>query len=227
MVGKKSGRALLRDEGLSLCSSGNCSMLIFIGLQRTDNQMGLTSWPQIPPINQKNYYTYGPLPLPVVFTGKSEVILTLLCSDYLKRDDQILAFRLQQDEARNRMTKKAKDRDRALAMGDPPPTDADGDQEMADEEDQEDGESGGQEPPGSKVVVIHMGSQNLRIGLSSDALPKTVPMAIAKKASQNESEEGDAEPTPKRVKLDDGTWPEPEKQFGPTVSILFTQGSYT
>ena len=29
------------------------------GLARTDNQMGLTSWPQITPINQKNYYTYG------------------------------------------------------------------------------------------------------------------------------------------------------------------------
>ena len=41
MVGKKSGKALLREEGL----------------ERTDNNMELTSWPQIIPINQKNYYT--------------------------------------------------------------------------------------------------------------------------------------------------------------------------
>jgi len=41
MVGKKSGKALLREEGL----------------ERTDNNMDLTSWPVIIPINQKNYYT--------------------------------------------------------------------------------------------------------------------------------------------------------------------------
>lgn len=28
------------------------------GLERTDNSMELSSWPQIPAINQKNYYTY-------------------------------------------------------------------------------------------------------------------------------------------------------------------------
>jgi len=43
MVGKKSGKALLREEGL----------------ERTDNNMDLTSWPQVAPINQKNYYTGG------------------------------------------------------------------------------------------------------------------------------------------------------------------------
>lgn len=113
------------------------------------------------------------------------------------------------------MTKKAKDRDRALAMGNDAP---DEDQEMVDADiENGTGELSGQDAPGSKVLVVHLGSQNLRVGLSSDALPKTAPMAIAKKASRNESEEGDGEPTPKRVKLDDGSWPEPEKQFGPEV----------
>lgn len=28
------------------------------GLERTDNSMGLSSWPVVAPINQKNYYTY-------------------------------------------------------------------------------------------------------------------------------------------------------------------------
>lgn len=32
--------------------------LSFAGLERTDNNMELSSWPQIAPINQKNYYTY-------------------------------------------------------------------------------------------------------------------------------------------------------------------------
>ncbi|KAL2815704.1 hypothetical protein BJX63DRAFT_420272 [Aspergillus granulosus] len=182
MVGKKSGKALLRDEGL----------------ERTDNNMDLSSWPQIPAINQKNYYT-----------------------DYLKRDDQYLAFRLQNEEARNRMTKNAKDRDRALAMakandlGMPDAdTEVDGDANMEDAEEAE-------EAIGSKVVVIHVGSQNLRIGLSSDALPKTIPMVIARKSETSESEDQE-EPCPKRLKLDDGTEMEPEKKFGPEFSSQYT-----
>ena len=156
--------------------------------------MEMTSWPIVNPINQKNYYT-----------------------EYLKRDDQILAFRLQQEEARNRMTKQAKDRDRALAQG--KPVGPDGDVEM--DEDQEEAED--EAHTGSKTIVIHIGSQNMRIGLASDALPKTVPMVIAKKAEQNESEEGDGEPKPKRLKLDDGSPAEPEKMFGEQVSLHHIQ----
>jgi hypothetical protein len=29
------------------------------GLERTDNNMDLSSWPVVAPINQKNYYTYA------------------------------------------------------------------------------------------------------------------------------------------------------------------------
>ncbi|PIG69160.1 chromatin remodeling complex subunit (Arp8) [Aspergillus arachidicola] len=182
MVGKKSGKALLRDEGL----------------ERTDNNMELSSWPQIPPINQKNYYT-----------------------DYLKRDDQYLAFRLQNEEARNRMTKTAKDRDRALAMAKAndlgiPEADADdGDTNM------EDAEEATAETVGSKVIVIHVGSQNLRIGLASDALPKTIPMVIARKSTTSESEDRE-EPCPKRLKTDDGSELEPEKMFGSEFSSQYT-----
>jgi hypothetical protein len=32
----------------------------FAGLERTDNGMKQTSWPDVMPINQKNYYTYVP-----------------------------------------------------------------------------------------------------------------------------------------------------------------------
>jgi actin-related protein 8 len=141
----------------------------------------------------------------------------MACRDYLKRDDQLLAFRLQNEEARNRMTKNAKDRDRALAMG--KTEELEGDGEIDGETPMEDTEETPTEALGSKVIVIHVGSQNLRIGLASDALPKTVPMVIARKSTENESEEEGTEPIPKRLKLDDGSPMEPEKMFGPEVRV--------
>lgn len=112
------------------------------------------------------------------------------------------------------MTKSAKDRDRALALGkqEQANTEADGDAVMDDAEEAE------KEPAGSKVIVLHVGSQNLRIGLASDALPKSVPMVIARKSPKNESEDG-VEPRPKRVKLGDEEDDDvpPEKLFGPEV----------
>ena len=116
------------------------------------------------------------------------------------------------------MAKSAKDRDRALAMAKAndlglPEADVevDGDTNM------EDAEESTAETLGSKVIVIHVGSQNLRIGLASDALPKTMPMVIARKATTSESEEHEEEPCPKRLKMDDGSDMEPEKMFGPEV----------
>lgn len=72
---------------------------------------------------------------------------------------------------------------------------------------------------GSKTIVIHPGSRNLRIGLATDALPKTIPMVIARKSSHAEDEELGAEPRPKRVKLQDGSAAEPsgESVFGDEV----------
>ncbi|KAI1933898.1 actin-like protein arp8 [Ophidiomyces ophidiicola] len=183
MVGKKSGKALLREKGL----------------ERTDNNMDLTSWPQVAPINQKNYYT-----------------------EYLKRDDQILAYRLQTEAARDRMTKNAKDRDRALANKNEvqlPEQDAEADGDTATMG------TGGekvQELVGSKTIVIHVGSQNLRIGLASDALPKTIPMVIARRATENEAEQDGGEPKPKRLKLDDGQPMEPEKMFGSEFAATYS-----
>ncbi|KAI1467289.1 actin-like ATPase domain-containing protein [Daldinia caldariorum] len=150
MVGKVSEKVLLRE-----------------GLERTDNGMKQTSWPDVTPINQKNYYT-----------------------DYMKRDDQVLALRLQAEANRDRLVQSAKDRDRALArnghaevplpVSDIQPDDA------------APSVSEGLDP--SKVIVIHPGSQNLRIGFASDALPKTIPMAIATRFPQTESEMYEALP---------------------------------
>lgn len=113
------------------------------------------------------------------------------------------------------MTKSAKDKDRALAMAKSNETgeveaEADGDANM------EDAEEEPEETVGSKVIVIHIGSQNLRIGLASDALPKTIPMVIARKSKTSESEDQEG-PKPKRQKRDDGSFEEPEHLFGEEV----------
>lgn len=117
------------------------------------------------------------------------------------------------------MATNAKDRDRALAhakLGDIPTGEPDLDLEDEAGMDESSGLSG-QDALGSKVIVIHPGSQNLRIGLASDALPKTVPMVIARKSKVNEAEQSDGEPRPKRLKLEDGNPLEPEKMFGEDV----------
>ncbi|KAK3333158.1 actin-like ATPase domain-containing protein [Cercophora scortea] len=146
MVGKVSERVLLRE-----------------GLERTDNGMKQTSWPDVAPINQKNYYT-----------------------DYMKRDDQILSLRLQAEANRDRLVQSAKDRDRALnnTHGEVPLP-------LEDED--------GPTPSNSfldptKIIVVHPGSQNLRLGFASDALPKTIPMVLATKYPQTEAEMYEALP---------------------------------
>src|SRR5689334_1105110 len=105
----------------------------------------------------------------------------------MKRDDQILALRLQGDATRDRLVQNAKDRDRALNQhGDLPlPPDQPADDVPAPA-------PAALDP--SKIIVIHPGSQNLRIGFASDALPKTIPMVVATKWPQTEDEEHEALP---------------------------------
>ncbi|KAF4121136.1 actin-related protein 8 [Geosmithia morbida] len=151
MVGKVSERVLLRE-----------------GLERTDNGMKLTSWPEVAAINQKNYYT-----------------------DYMKRDDQVLALRVQNDANRDKLVQSAKDRDRALSKqpnGELPLPVPD----LAPEDEGAATPAAAIDP--SKIIVIHPGSQNLRIGFASDALPRTVPMVLATKFPQTESEMYEALP---------------------------------
>ena len=214
--------------------------------------MDLTTWPQVNPINQKNYYTYvvTPIAKPSDLRRCPPMSLLTSClncqalweyrisgnfsadhaapSDYLKRDDQILPLRLLQEERRNRMTAKARDRDRELAQTNPNEATPSGvDLDMDDDAGMEDaGEPlTGQDALGTKVIVIHPGSQNLRIGLASDALPKTVPMVIARKWKMSESEEDGGEPSPKRRKTGDGCQMEPEQMFGEEASVHLRYGS--
>ncbi|OAL49379.1 actin-like ATPase domain-containing protein [Pyrenochaeta sp. DS3sAY3a] len=171
MVGKKSGRAQLREEGL----------------ERTDNNMDLSTWPQISMINQKNYYT-----------------------EFLKRDEQFLAVRYPKDEERARIVQEARDKDRARAMGVPT---IEGSTPQAVDETVDDPDAAfASKTDISKLIVIHPGSQNLRIGLGSDALPKSIPMVIARRWKESEDEEDGAEPSPKRQRIDGDD--SPEKWFG-------------
>ncbi|ROW04623.1 hypothetical protein VPNG_07448 [Cytospora leucostoma] len=154
MVGKVSERVLARE-----------------GLERTDNGMKQTSWPDVVPINQKNYYT-----------------------EYMKRDEQVLSLRLLSDANRDRIAQNARDRDRERALnpkGEVPLG-------VLDEKEEVQGDDGavpvndGSDP--SRIIIIHPGSQNLRIGFASDALPKTIPMVLATRFPQTESEQYEATP---------------------------------
>ncbi len=69
MVGKVSERVLLREGTYTLlplaAHPSMCDRRIWTdsfraleGLERTDNGMKHTNWPEVTPINQKNYYTY-------------------------------------------------------------------------------------------------------------------------------------------------------------------------
>jgi actin-related protein 8 len=112
-----------------------------------------------------------------------------MARDYMKRDDQILSFRLQNEANRDRLVQNAKDRDRAIntTNGEVPlPIDD------LQGEDEPEPSTAFTDP--SKIIVIHPGSQNLRIGFASDALPKTVPMTLAAQYPQTESEMHEALP---------------------------------
>jgi actin-related protein 8 len=79
-----------------------------------------------------------------------------------------------------------------VPYGEPDP-----DQDVDEDEAMDDVDS---ENYGSKTIILHPGSQNLRLGLATDALPKTVPMVIARKSDHAEAEL--SEPRPKRLKTD-------------------------
>lgn len=104
----------------------------------------------------------------------------------MKRDDQILSTRLQNDATRDKLVQNARDRDRLLskpANGELPlPIPAD----LAADEDGAATPSAVIDP--ARIIVVHPGSQNLRVGFASDALPKTIPATLATKYSQTEAE---------------------------------------
>lgn len=85
-------------------------------------------------------------------------------TDYLRRDDQIMYYReFNQEQKRQKEAKEEANKAKQQAAMD--------------------GVTVDDEPPpptaGSNTIVIHMGSQNLRVGLASQAFPKVTPNVIA------------------------------------------------
>ena len=117
-----------------------------------------------------------------------------------------MVYRQQQEEAtRATMQQQAKDKAASGANGYSDAMDVDQEEEKE------------EEMLGSRVIVIHPGSQNLRIGLASDALPKSIPNVIARRSEKAEFEE--EAPNPKRLKVDAEEEDEDEEEedhlFGP------------
>lgn len=108
----------------------------------------------------------------------------------MKRDDQILALRLESDATRDKLVQNARDKDRALSK----PANGELPLPVPDAAEEDDAETPATGTDPSRIIVIHPGSQNLRIGLASDALPKTIPTTLATKYPRTESEMYDALP---------------------------------
>lgn len=86
-------------------------------------------------------------------------------TDYLKKDDQIMFYRQWNEEQRRQ--KELKEREKEKEKG-------------GDEEDSV------QEVQGSKTIVIHPGSVNLRLGLATHVYPKRVPNVIAHRGAESD-----------------------------------------
>lgn len=121
------------------------------GIERRDNKVKYSVFDNVAVINQKNYFT-----------------------DYLKKDDQVYVLR-ERKILRLSQSKKAKQLETSSTPALDDDVDADDDEE--DDEEQEGGEN--VDRAGQRVVVIHPGSKNIRIGLGSDVYPKSFPFVLA------------------------------------------------
>lgn len=190
-----------RREGRQRAMEKLQNKLDELGIRRTEqeNELPFTTIPSISLINQKNYFT-----------------------DYLKKDDQIMMLRdskekllpkpskepsstnLKQDASANAgdILKKLKNGDyNDLSTGANTPipgtsTPTPGpNAEGNDDENEEDIKIG------SRTIVLHPGSSNIRIGLATDVDPKIVPNVIALK-KPNFTKEGDDESETQELNFD-------------------------
>ncbi|ODV83055.1 hypothetical protein CANARDRAFT_30283 [[Candida] arabinofermentans NRRL YB-2248] len=130
-----------------------------LGIKRTDTENNLTfsSIPVIQLINQKNYYT-----------------------DYLKKDEQAKIVRENKEKLNEKRNSKIRESElkkqdiiSKLKANSTATPDLDDDQD--DDDDDDEGKVG------SKTFIFHPGSENIRIGLSSEVDPIVVPNIIAYK----------------------------------------------
>ncbi|KAG7766864.1 hypothetical protein KL931_003748 [Ogataea haglerorum] len=128
-----------------------------LGIKRVDqeNALKFSSIPLIQAINQKNYYT-----------------------DYLKKDDQVMMIReMRQRLLEARLAKKQAELERKQESQNMINKINTHGFDFDDNEDDEDDDDNGK--MGSRIIVLHPGSANIRIGLSSDVDPLVVPNMVA------------------------------------------------
>lgn len=104
-------------------------------------------------------------------------------TDYLKKDHHIMALRELAEREKLEKEKEKDDKNGKTDATASASANADEETENAAEDDVR----------GSKTIVIHPGSRNLRIGLASQAYPKTIPFVIAHKMRKDPVEEEDTE----------------------------------
>lgn len=125
------------------------------GILRKDNKLKYSNFEPLTLINQKNYVT-----------------------DYLKKDEQFLILReRRQMRLRNQKANKEKNEKERSDTPSNDIDDVDGDLDMDDDLDNAPNDSVSKN--GSKTVVIHPGSKNIRIGFATDFYPKTFPFVVA------------------------------------------------
>ncbi|VVT51483.1 uncharacterized protein SAPINGB_P003111 [Magnusiomyces paraingens] len=111
---------------------------------------------------------------PTLFSSTTQINQKNYYTDYLRRDDQIMYYR-EWNESQKRQkeeTAKAKQQPEVFNV----------DSHKDDQQDL---------PAGSKTIVIHMGSQNIRVGLASHAYPKVYPNVIAHRRSTQHQQQQD------------------------------------
>lgn len=172
---------------------GSKPILKVSGIQRVDNNLKSTLFGGAVQINQKNYYT-----------------------DYLRRDDQIMFYREWNEEQKRLKELKNKPQTTlptAAATG--PATTPNGTPGATpvptgiDEQGTNLGTPEEKQPLGSKTIVLHFGSRNLRLGLASQAYPKVTANVIAHRLQP-----GEKEPTPPVLPERDATAETADLMFG-------------
>lgn len=150
-----------------------------IGRFEDQNKFSLTSVKTVPLINQKNYF-----------------------ADYLKKDEQAMLIRNWRNE-KNLQT-QSKDPSKANNASEAKKTTNGDDDDDDDDDDDNEGEEGapGKGSMGHDTIVIHPGSQLMRIGRATDGLPNSVPMVIA--VPNTSTEELEYPVFPERSTYEDG-----------------------
>ncbi|BFZ56690.1 Actin-like protein arp8 [Savitreella phatthalungensis] len=109
------------------------------------------------------------------FTTASSLNLKNFYTGYLKNDNQTLSTRLIQDNLKKAAAAKSQREAAAAAAKAGTPDDT---ASLA----PEDEDDAAEQAAGSKTIVLHLGSSNMRVGLASAYQPETVPMVIARRA---------------------------------------------